>query len=373
MRNKKGLYLAILISTALVLLLFLFSSSASAATSNIKITKITTSGSAQGPAISGNRIVYYDSRDGNNQIRMYNLSTSEDTLIEENEYSVYAPDIYEDTIIWCEDFHKDSNIIKDFIKYCTDSIKIILEYIVRFELWPRYPGEVKCNIWMYNLSTHQKIQLATNESNTAIPKIYGDKVVWEASCEENGTIDIYMYDLSTHRKTQITISGLAISPFIYRDKIIFLDSRNGNHLTYMYNISTATETRFPTNDSTRGACSIYEDRVVYGSNSDGRSSNIYVYNLSTQQETRITTTGFASSPAIYGDRIVWMDEQYETANWDIYVYDLSTMIETRVTTNGTAHYPVVIYGDTIVWQDMQYKRNDWQISDIYMCNLNSTL
>ena len=129
MRNKKRLYLITLVSISLLTFVILISFVASAESSNdntlsnvsippdAAITQITTSGSAQNPAIYKDRIVYSDHRNGKFQIYMYNLSTSEDIEITRSKLSVFNPDIYEDRIVWCEHFEKDYGVIDEPDKF----------------------------------------------------------------------------------------------------------------------------------------------------------------------------------------------------------------------------------------------------------------
>jgi len=147
MRDREKLYSGILALTALILLLILTSSTASAAQSNqsnLTITQITTSGSAYGPSIDDDRIVYTDYRNGKFQICMYNLSISEETVIISSKVSVFAPAIYGDRVVR------------------TGSPYDITDY----------------NIYMYDFSTKKETQITT--SGTAFyPIIYGDTVVWQ--------------------------------------------------------------------------------------------------------------------------------------------------------------------------------------------------
>lgn len=391
MRNKERLYSITLASISLLLFLILISFVASAESSNdnilsndsipsdIKISQITASGSAQNPDIYKDRIVYSDHRNGKCHIYMYNLSTSEDIEITSSKYSVFNPDIYEDRIVWCERFEKDYGIIDGLINSFKSSIRGIIEFIIRFPIGPHNPDDIKCNISVYNLSTHEKTQIASNESYQASPEIFGDRIVWEGMCDTNGTHDIYMYNLSTHRKIQITTSGSAFSPFIYGDRIIYYNSDDGNQNVFMYNLSTSDETQFPIKDSWQGGYAIFENKIVFVNNNNfGKSADIYLHDLATQQETKVTTNGSAQFPAIYGDRVVWTRKQYDTQKYDIYMYDFSTKKETQISTSGTAcfFYPA-IYGDTIVWEDTQFgdRRSDGITeitANIYLCNLNST-
>lgn len=123
---------------------------------NLTITRITTSGSAQDPSIDGDRIVYSDFRNGKFQICMYNFSTSEKSVIISSKISVFAPDIYGDRIVWCEEFKKDIGVVEELVNFLKSSVRKIIEFIIRFPIGPHNPDDIKCNIWLYNLSTQEK-------------------------------------------------------------------------------------------------------------------------------------------------------------------------------------------------------------------------
>ena len=137
---------------------------------------------------------------------------------------------------------------------------------------------------MYDLSTQQETQDCT-ESEAGSPDIYGDRIVWVETSddEENPSYygdNIYMYDLSTQQETQITTqSDQQIYPAIYGEQDSLAGYRNGNW-------------------------------------------DIYVYDLSTRQESHTTDKSDQSNPDIYGDRIVWTDMR--NGNPDIYMGTLST-------------------------------------------------
>ena len=140
------------------------------------------------------KVVWQDKRNGGNNIYMYDLSTSQETLITTN--GGVKPEIYGERVVW-------SN------------------------------GDVH----MYDLSTKKETQITTSES-ASDPQIYGDRIVWQDS--RSGNSNIYMYDLSTNTETQITTSGSAEEPDIYGDRIVWQDSRNGGSDIYMATLSSAT-------------------------------------------------------------------------------------------------------------------------------------
>ncbi len=131
----------------------------------------------------------------------------------------------------------------------------------------------------------KEIPICKNNGNQAHPAFYGNIVVWEDkrnSRNKEINEDIYMYDLLTN-----TEKGISLNPFsgegnpaVFKDKIVWMDRRNGNNDIYMYDLSTNTETPICTNPSGQ------------------------------------------SFPCIYGDKIVWQDTR--NGNWDIYMYSLKS-------------------------------------------------
>ena len=167
---------------------------------NIDNTQITTDPAAQNnPAIHGDRIVWYDYRNGNGDIYMYDLSTNTETPITTDPASQYAPVIHGDRIVWFD--YRNGN------------------------------GD----IYMYDLSTGTETQITTDPASQNYPAIHGDCIVWQDY--RNGNWDIYMNDTSTGIETQITTNLSDQSyPAIYGDCIVWQDYRNGNWDIYMHEL-----------------------------------------------------------------------------------------------------------------------------------------
>ena len=69
-------------------------------------------------------------------------------------------------------------------------------------------------------------QLTTSSAGQTEPDIYRDKIVWQDS--KTGGTDIYMFDLSTNTETQITTNrDYQDFPAIYGNIIVWEDCRNG--------------------------------------------------------------------------------------------------------------------------------------------------
>lgn len=287
-----------------------------------------------GPSVYGDRIVWCDDRNGNEDIYMYDLSTREETQITTSESDEYSPDIYDERIVWI-DLRNGNGDIYMYNLSTREETPIIASGSVSDPkiyddriVWADYRNGDESNlsnsdIYMYNLSTHNETQITSNQSNDVDPDMYEDKIIWyDYNISENSTI--YIYDLSISKEIQRISSGSRQSqPAIYMDRVIWRDERNGAYSIHVYNLSTSTEIQIPANHSDLWPA-IYKDRVVWV---DYRNKypDIYMYNLSTSKEVRITTDGSPTEPAIYGNRIVWQD--FRNENPDIYMCIISEQEE----------------------------------------------
>ncbi|AKB33039.1 cell surface protein [Methanosarcina siciliae HI350] len=281
------------------------------------------------------------------------------------------PVIYGDRIVW-QDYSDDYGWGGDIYMYnisTHNEIQIANNFASSpaiYEdriVWQDFRNGNGYDIYMYNVSTSTETQITINGSTSRYPSIYGERIVWED--DRNGNGDIYMYDLSTSKEIQITTDNSSQSdPAIYGDRIVWVDQRNEKQNIYMYDITTSTETQI-TNDDYQVNPSIYGDTIVWEGNQNGKPC-IYMYDIPTSTKTLVTTNSqsYGYFSAIHEDRIVWQDQR--NGNWDIYMYNISTSMETQVTTYGSTHLYPAIYGDTIVWTDDRNGYNNW---DIYMCTI----
>jgi beta propeller repeat protein len=217
------------------------------------------------------------------------------------------------------------------------------------------------------LEDSKHLPITTNTDDQWEPAIYRNKIVWTDT--RDGNWNIYMHDLNTDTRLQITSNtGGQRTADIYGDTIVWTDFRNGypsNSDIYMYDLGTSTESQITTDTARQNSVAIFGDRIVW---QDERNGNwdIYMYDLSTSTESQITSHASTQQyPAIYGDRIVWRD--FRNANYDIYMYEISTSTESQITTNTESQYRPAIYGDRIVWEDN--RNGNW---DIYMFDLSTS-
>ncbi|MHB8100687.1 MAG: PKD domain-containing protein [Methanosarcina sp.] len=323
MRHKEKLCSIAIASAAMVLFLILVSSTASA---SITEKWITNHGTASNPAIYGNTIVWQDSRNGNWDIYIQDLSNKKQIHTTNPAYQT-DPAIYGNTVVWADGF----------------------------------------DIYMQDLSTKKQTRITTS-GVASVPDIYGNRIVYDKSAANDNESwhELYMYDLSTKKETQIPTIKSSNSPAIYGNSIVWLDFdlfNGGDYYICMYDLSTKKRTQITKGDrgsDVIGMPDIYGNRIVYDAYRN-KNWDIYMYDLSTKKETRITTNKSDSvGSVIYGNTIVWQDNR--NGNWDIYAYDLVTHQQIH-TADKSIQIEPAIFNNKIVWTDY---RNGQDKPDIYM-------
>jgi beta propeller repeat protein len=163
-------------------------------------TQITTTGTAYYPAIYGNKIVWYDGRNGNNDIYMYDLSTLQETQITTNESDQMSPVIYGNRIAW-RDYRNG-----------------------------------KSDVYVYDLSTHQETH-TTSKLYHYDPAIYGDRIVWQGSSNEYSNGDTYVGTLS-----YLPIAAFVASPTNGKHplNVKFIDKSTGSPTSWSWNFGDKT-------------------------------------------------------------------------------------------------------------------------------------
>ena len=287
----------------LMLVVLAFSTfSAVLATKVLSEERITTEeGDQYDPAIYGDIVVWYDYRNGNNDIYGRNIRTmAEEFPICTDDGDQYDPAIYGDIVVWQDDRN----------------------------------GNINPDIWGYNLKTKEEFPICTDGKRQFYPAIYGDIVVWQDERNwDGGNYDIYGRNIRTMAEEfQITTNTESqMKPAIYGDIVVWYDDRNNSWDIYGRNIRTMAED-FPICtfiDSTQSMQAIYGDIVVWqdARNHATTGVDIYGYNLKTKQEFPICTEeGDQEYSAIYCDRVVWEDDR--NGIQDIYLAYIDVVCET---------------------------------------------
>jgi beta propeller repeat protein len=235
-----------------------------------EIRMVTSGADASYPDIYGDYIVYQDNRLDNLNHDIYHLDMK--TGIEYRMYDgsdrQYNPRIWGEDMVWYE---KDG----DYWYIAVGRARTDLYFYIGWgahnqtnpDIWGRsvvYEDDINGNqdIYFWDRSDREEIQITTDEANQRDPRIYGTKIVW--TDYRNVHTDIYMYDLMTKTETRITNDPSDQRyPVIHDDIIVWQDYRNGNWDIYMMDLKDGVPIQVTTNESNQSKPDIYGDIIVW--------------------------------------------------------------------------------------------------------------
>jgi beta propeller repeat protein len=289
------------------------------------------------PAIYGNKVVWTDSRNGNKDIYMKDLSSGKEIPVSVAPYEQKFPKIYQNIVVWQD--------LRD------------------------YKGEpIHDEIYMKDLSTGKETRITNNKNYDYDPQIYGTKIVYTRALSSPG-YGIFVYDIKTKKESLICINKDARhSCDIYNNIVVWADARNyPKGSIYMKNLaaSPSSEVLIKTNiDLTKTFVEVIDaniqgNKIVWTNREPGSTINrVHIYDISTKKTTilplnpKIISQGI---PDIYGNTLVWQDiTKLNMSKWTSEGYlclkNLATGKLTILDLPGNQNSPN-IYGETVVWVD----------------------
>ena len=270
------------------------------------------------PRISGNNVVWFDRRDGDN-VYGYDLSTKAEFFIggspaSGGNESILA--ISGNTVVWGDD--RNDGAIKDF------------------------------DVFGYDLSTNTEFPVVTGSSVDLMVDVDNDTVAWSRYLNSNVGYDIYGKKLSTGEQFPITteVGSTQAYPTISGNIVVWQDWRNASGIhelgdLYGLNMDTGDEFIVSTASGFQHHQNINGDIIVWEDTRNG-SSAIYGYDLSTSGEFLISTNGIF--PDIDGDIVAWIDGD------SIWGKNLLSGPAFEIATGYAGSTELSLSGNTVVWE-----------------------
>ncbi|MBN1125004.1 MAG: hypothetical protein JXA82_08350 [Sedimentisphaerales bacterium] len=318
------------------------------------------------PAVSGDRIVWTDSRNGNYDIYLYDLSTSMERAICTMPQAQWYPDIDGSRIVWQDNrFGNPFNQKNDIFLYdLSSSSESVVTMASGFQLYPAISGSrviwhdtrgtTPPNIYMYDLDDPGEVVIWQDPGGQNSPAISGNRIV--CLDDRNGYRNVWLYDLMTETETQITnVNSYKESVSICGMRIVWVDARHGDNEIYLYDLATSTETRI-TNDPTRqDEPAVSENGIVWTDYRNDPEGDIYLYDLATGQTVPLVTEEHAQNqPDIDGNRVVWTDQRHDQQ--DIFYLDYELLGGADLQVTITDQPDPVRVGEYLVYQ-LQVRNN----------------
>ena len=184
------------------------------------------------PEIYGENIVWLDYRSDRFEVYLYNLSNEKELKLSNSPTNCTGCRIFRDTVIWSIESNDTAQVFR--YRISTGEVAELkinstgkierLHFNNEHLVWNAKPSEgINIDIYLYNFSSEETVQVTTNESyqyNSIISGNYifwtdlrNDPDGWKCPCKnvlDNITFDnwdIYMYDLSTGLERQVTSSA----------------------------------------------------------------------------------------------------------------------------------------------------------------------
>ncbi len=255
------------------------------------------------------------------------------------------------------------------------------------------------DVYAYDLlgGSEMPVSVGTGTRNNA--SVYGDIVVYMDKSKKSfwdgayyGDGDIWGYNMATGERFPIcTAYGIQCNPFIWGDKVVWVDKRNTKNAfrtgtsyfyqndapdIYGFDLSTGEEFIVSAADYGQFCVSMHGSKVAFISYQSGNSNQHYwdivVYDLETGETITCAEDRYcARELAIWGDKVIWKDgdRSGSTNDTDLMCYDISEdELETVVTGMDDIEPGPDIWRDLIVFSD---DRGNPTGNDLYLYDLST--
>ncbi|HSA23738.1 MAG TPA: hypothetical protein P5076_19915, partial [Myxococcota bacterium] len=191
------------------------------------------------PAISGDRVVYEDDRNGDLDIYLYDLAAGVEQRLTDDPAIQRKPSISGDRVVW-ED-HRAGNA-DIYLHDLATGLTTPLVADPADDLEPDLDGDILAftsnrssvgDVFALHLPTGTLRQITSGDSYERNPSVSGGYVAYESY--QDGDADIWLYSLVLDTAEQVTIDPA--EQYLHDlsgNRIVYTDSRNGNLDIYLF-------------------------------------------------------------------------------------------------------------------------------------------
>jgi len=236
--------------------------------------KVTDNHTSSRPAISGDIVVYADKREGDPNIRGYDVRTDDSFWITRKADSVQdRPAIDGNIVVWQD--NRNGNF----------------------------------NIRARDLTSDNEFWVSQGDSSRTNPRISGKVVVWED--DRDGCCDVFAKNIDSGNVTRVTDSNDAHEPDVSGSWVVYRKGDGDRNTIMAFNLDSGERVRLNgSRDNTRQQPSIDGRLAVWADRRNGDDFNVFVYDFQTNTESLVVREGQDQlEPAVSGSRVVWTDQR----------------------------------------------------------------
>ncbi|MCC7106500.1 MAG: hypothetical protein IT307_15285, partial [Chloroflexi bacterium] len=238
--------------------------------------KVTDNHTAARPAISGNRVVYTDSRNKASSgldIRGYNLDSGDvfDVVKRSGDQDYAAVD--GDIVVWQDNRQGNWDIVG------------------------------------LNLDSDDDYDIASRDTDEKRPSIFNKKVAWEDYRKAPDQPDIYFRDLEAKQTTRVTENGDSRFPDISNDYVVYRTGTGDQQRIQLYTIATKERKTISSQRTTvNGGPRIAGNLVVWADRRNDEDDNVWAYDIANGVEFNVTRAEKNQvDPDLSNFTVVWSD------------------------------------------------------------------
>ena len=250
-------------------------------------------------------------------ICIYKISTGKITRVAKTS-NIYNYDVFGDRIF----FTHDDFYIHTISKNVTSKTKLNISFENRNEItifdsnmiYERLIGD-NYDVFLYDFSTKEERVVLEDKSRHPYLTMYGDKIIWADNRTSDGIggaltdWNLYLYNLTSEETVQLTTDiHVQFRPALYEDLVVF--ENNSADIRGIMGAVGTIELLDLTNNTTRQIAAgtepdIYGQNVVFLNN-----SKIMLYNISNGLDAiAIDPSHYQHhQPRIYGDIVIWKEQ-----------------------------------------------------------------
>ncbi len=284
------------------------------------------------PVISGNYVVFTDTRNGNADVYLYDLTTGLETNITNRDANQYLNDVHGDFVVYSDFSGATAQI---YAYYIPSGVACQLTFASTSQLYPSIGNGIvayqmqngsDAEIGTFDLSVLDTTDFAASCSALAAGQVSGDAVL----------------PLGPGRQLTPKTSGAWV---LYQGF-----NAGGGARVFAYNRLTQAHFQMPEHDGKAqlmpeldGAHAVYVE-------DDGVARNVSYFDLDTETFVQLTADANRQSyPAISGNYIAWEDSR--DGNLDVYLHDFATGVTQPLTSDPYNQYMNSIDGNRVVFTD----------------------